>query len=618
MSRNLRFPAAAAARDGSPSRARPGFGLISVLLIMLLAGAIASAAVMFTTGTLLVNSYAARESTLDAAADDGLEQARAQLNGDKTLYSDTGFVLLRGDDHTVKDASGATIPGVTRNIWVGPLGIGTGQFGVFGSVVVEVTDGDNDRVVRREALVQESFAKFAYFTNDEGVIVFGNHDVIQGPVHSNDDITIDATHATFTGQVTTAKTVVNIGNGTFTLAPPKQHVPIIPFPTMTDLNKLATYATAGHTYIDNAPTTGMAAGQAKTRIEFVWRDLNGDGRVDNDEAFMRVYDSSDYRWVVADAPSDGDLRETNNCGDFHWVASVSDSILKPARKHTTSSPDSATIVLTPPGSRTYFSKGQCFLGGDPHIFGGTFTDSTKGTSSAVAADSVFPRGGWRAWPGTIDARVQAQYPKEAKYLFPLSHDLNPTFKGVIYVNGRVAISGVVHGHITLAATDNIIIADNLSYAYVPGAGGCQDLLGLFSGTDIVVADNVLNTPSQINGSGTYYAYGMGDVTINAVILALGSFTAEDYNSGTTSGRTCNTDTDARGCLRLTGGVIQETRGAVGMVDGHGFIKSYSYDTCAAIIPPPYFPTTGRFARGAYYEVNPTTNLRTYFEDLMSH
>ena len=57
-------------------------------------------------------------------------------------------------------------------------------------------------------------------------------------------------------------------------------------------------------------------------------------------------------------------------------------------------------------------------------------------------------------------------------------------------------------------------------------------------------------------------------------------------------------------LRLTGGIIKERRGAVGTTGGTGFLKRYSYDRCAVLIPPPYFPTTGRFIDNRLTEMDP--------------
>ncbi len=40
------------------------------------------------------------------------------------------------------------------------------------------------------------------------------------------------------------------------------------------------------------------------------------------------------------------------------------------------------------------------------------------------------------------------------------------------------------------------------------------------------------------------------------------------------------------------------------MSGEGYVKRYSYDRCAVINPPPYFPTTGRFLDNRYYELDP--------------
>jgi hypothetical protein len=66
----------------------------------------------------------------------------------------------------------------------------------------------------------------------------------------------------------------------------------------------------------------------------------------------------------------------------------------------------------------------------------------------------------------------------------LARRYNPTFKGVIAVDGKVALSGVLPGKVTLSAADDIIFADDVEYA--TGAGLCQDMLGIFYGDDIIV------------------------------------------------------------------------------------------------------------------------------------
>lgn len=79
---------------------------------------------------------------------------------------------------------------------------------------------------------------------------------------------------------------------------------------------------------------------------------------------------------------------------------------------------------------------------------------------------------------------------------------------------------------------------------------------------------------------------------------------------------CEATVWGRGCLYLTGGIIQDTRGAVGLASGRGYLKRYAYDQCAAVDPPPYFPTTGHFARGRFFEVNPVGfDVAAYYQML---
>ena len=184
----------------------------------------------------------------------------------------------------------------------------------------------------------------------------------------------------------------------------------------------------------------------------------------------------------------------------------------------------------------------------------------------------------------------------------------------------MAISGKVRGNITLAATSDIIIADNVTYVTNPGGtvpcnSPVRDILGLFSGTSVIVADNLINAPMRPTSAGAYrtWANRGSDEYVHAVILALSQFTVENYNVDPTDVEDCQGANNARGCLFLSGGIIQNKRGPVGQVNGRGYIKRYQYDACAGANPPPYFPTTGHFVRGHYFEVDPVNfNIATYW------
>jgi hypothetical protein len=573
-----------------------GVALISVLLVTLALVAIAAGALMLTSQTSLVNKYHQRQSLLEAAADAGLEEARSRVNGTKTLYPDTGYNTLE-TDAPVYDAGGAVIPGLQRSLYVGPIGISSGQYGVFGSAVTVVKDLSGNQVVRRLEIVQESFAKFAYFTNVEGSIVFGSGDQIFGPVHSNDDIEISSTGATFHGPVSTAQTITGKSYATFKQGY-NENVSPIAMPQTTALTKLQTQALAGNMAF-NSNNNGQA-GQAEMRIEFVAIDLDGDGLANgSNEGFIKVYQSTDEAWVSASRPTNTSstvfMRSEDNCG--HAAAGHAGAFVNAAAHALEPSADSWADALKSATRR-------CYLGGDSAL-----------NNAFVANDG---KGQWLAWPGAVSALVAGR--PDAQYLFPISRELNPTFKGVIYIAGKVVVSGRLRGRVTLAATNNIIIGDDLTYVTNPAAGTCVDILGLFSGTDVVIADNLINAPTTIedNDAGTYYTLDNdAHEFVHGVVLALSNFTVERYDQGPNSGsagrENCETTQRGRGCLYLTGGIIQETRGAVGTGGGYGNLKRYSYDACAFSSPPPYFPTTGHFAKGHYFEIDPTGfNISTYF------
>ena len=569
---------------------RGGFALITVMLVVVIVALMATSAVVIASAHTLGNRYYDRQSLLDAVALEGMELARAAVNGDKSIYPAEGFTTLE-DGVAVPDGDGSPIPGVQRWTYVGPTGSTSGQYGTFGSIVSVARDQGGGAVVRRAQVFQESFAKFAYFTDVEpSSISFGGGDQIFGPVHTNDYLKIYSSGATFHDDTKTAKTVQGAKYGTFKKGY-VENVGRIEMPATAELTKLQSQAAAGSTAFSGGSPSG--SGEAYLRIEFMALDLDGDGSVTGaDEGFFRVYRSTDQRWVSGDAPSTG-IRNSESCGHYHGATFVS------AKAHPTSGPDSYVASLSN-------STKRCYLGGSDSIFGAfTATDA---------------KGAWVAWPGAIHPSVAGR--TDAGYLFPLSRALNPSFKGVVYVTGKVVLSGVLRGRVTVAATDEIIIGDDLTYASDPGLGTCVDLLGLFSGADVVVADNTLNAPQRPATGNNHFTYDdTKDEFIHAIVLALGNFTVEDYDAGDEKAEKCETALWGRGCLYLTGGIIQTTRGAVGTIGspgGTGYVKRYSYDRCGATAPPPYFPTTGHFTKGQIYWVDPVGfSVSSYFDLLTS-
>ena len=552
-----------------------GIALITTLLVVLVAGALVMGAIIMGSNHILVDKYWQRQSNLVGLTDAGLEVTRSYLNADRSLFPDSGYVTVE-DAVSVYDGQGQVIPGVQRWTYVGPTGITSGQYGIFGSVVSVVRDNGGGVAVRRQQVFQESFAKFAYFTDNEGGnIYFASNDHIWGPLHTNDQIKIHSSRANFHDLVTTGKDVYHAYYGTFDKGY-LEWAPLIPMPETADLVKLKKQAQAGGT--DFVGNLAGGDGEATTRIEFIAVDLNGDGdESDVDEGFFRVYQSADFDWVSA--KGDPYLLNSENCGDYHSGQFIS------AQRHNVEPWGHSALTALKSTSR------RCYLGGADELWGGFVANDGKGQ--------------WLRWNGAVDSRVRALRPLDADYLFPITRPLNPDFKGVIYVEGKTVVSGRIRGRVTVAATDNIIFADDITYVTDPGAGSCEDIAGYFSGERVVMSNNTLNAAWRPASGQSYRTYdeSTGEF-FHGVVLALDIFTAEEYTYGSTSAQYCEGTRSGRGCIYLTGGIIQNIRGAVGLTDGHGYVKRYSYDKCAATEPPPYFPTTGVFVKGQYYQVDP--------------
>ena len=575
---------------------RAGFALPLTLVVIVAVVVLASAASLMSMTSVRVTSYYARQDRLASAAQAGLEMARARVNADPAVYPDSGYVVLE-DEVDVTDALGNSIEGVTRSTYVGPVGITSGEYGVNGSIVSITRDAGGATVVRRQHVAQESFARFAYFTDIEPAhISFGGGDQIFGPVHTNDELKIYASGATFHGPVSTARDIQGRGYGDFRNTV-DEDANRIPMPQLADLMALRAQAQAGGTAF--AGDFAGAYGQATTRIEFVAVDLDGNGDTRGaDEGFVRVYRSNDAAWVVGSGGIGNTMRASRNCGDRHG------GVFRSAAVHPSGGQPANAPVNDDWTAAVTSNSRACYLGGAPELFGGFVVNDGTGQ--------------WQRWNGPVDARLRAQRGAEADYLFPITRPLNPSFKGVIYVAGDVAVSGRLRGRVTVAAEGDIVIADDVVYATNPAMGTCDDILGLFAGGDAIVANTPINAPWRRSNNQAYFSYDdTTDEFIHAFVLTLNVFTVESYDDGSIRDERCEGDRIGRGCLYLTGGIIQSTRGAVGTQQnngGTGYLKRYSYDACGATQPPPYFPTTGVFGRGARYDVDPNGfDVDAYYE-----
>jgi hypothetical protein len=610
-----------------------GMALVFTLAI----GALATSAIVLTSNATLMAKAVDRQREMKYAADAALQMGKSQLNFDPAALPDSADTVLVSNQ-PLYAADGTTLPNIRVNVWAGPTGSTTGQFGRFASVVAQAVDNRGSGAVRRLELVQESFAKFAYYTNSETIlgttIYFNNGDELWGPVYSNDVIHIGSGGAKFHDDVSTSQTISGAGYGTF-MKGYHQHAATINFPSTSVLSTLPAYAhLAGYDFTSGSSSS---VSNVRTRIEFVATDILGTGdSLSIQDGFFRVYtaNSGNYGWLRADWPGGSTTSNYLNCGDWH-VIDGENQFFPVAVHHTSwfksllqthggySSTNATNEYNATVQTIMSHSGARCYPGGDPHLVAVARTtginDPATGSHYTTAAiqkggtDTTFTPvdqyGSWSKYSDTPIAAVAAKRPQDAKYLYPIYRGYNSNVKGVVTFTGNVGLSGTLRGRVTLYSKNgSIVLLDDIRYADDPTLGICADILGMLSDKDIVVADNSINTPQDVNtGSGTTWKSldDSQDMNIHGVLMAMShSFMVENWDSGPNSAVKCQTDWVGRGCLYVVGGIIQDSRGPVGLSSGEGYTKRYSYDRCAAVNPPPYFPTTGRFQDNRYFELDP--------------
>ncbi len=152
--------------------------------------------------------------------------------------------------------------------------------------------------------------------------------------------------------------------------------------------------------------------------------------------------------------------------------------------------------------------------------------------------------------------------------------------GLIISDGYdIRMKGTVVGRVTIAALvkaskgGNVWIDDDLKLKTAGLDPNVGDLLGVCADNDIVIAgyNNALST--HVNDQ--------DGIDIQGTFMArTGSFRADYYDKRIVNGRHT---------LRLLGGIIQNSRGAVGLVGSTGFYKSYRFDSRLARARPPFYP-----------------------------
>lgn len=145
--------------------------------------------------------------------------------------------------------------------------------------------------------------------------------------------------------------------------------------------------------------------------------------------------------------------------------------------------------------------------------------------------------------------------------------------------GDVYVEGTLDGRLTVAAENNIVISDDISYEGGRGAGS-DDMLGL-------VANNFVEImhPVRSNGNNISYLPGGNRFTnpnIDAAILSVEhSFRVQNHHDGS-----------GLGTIDLHGTISQLYRGPVGTFNSwgqvSGYDKDYKYDPRLEFVSPPKF------------------------------
>ncbi|MEZ4587398.1 MAG: hypothetical protein R2909_13465 [Gemmatimonadales bacterium] len=642
-----------------------GVALILALLITLAVAAMAMGGVMIASSGTLTARFTAKEAALHSLADGGLEVARDSINRVFTLLPDTGYITL-APAAAMQDALGSTISGYTRSVYAGKTGGRTGgpatagQYGSnFMSIVSVINDTRGAVAARRGLFTQESWSRFAVAINrwSNSGVVYGCGESISGPFHSNHNLQLQngcsSPKVDFAGAVSVVGSISRVASGNFMQGYQTGVAPLA-WPTPAQLGLMQQYAQdadiAGGDYDLTGGTNGL--NRPCTRLDFAVLDVDGNGTIEWDEGYVRMFrclttnDSSlayvnGRRWSNVPGgisgvsiTSDPNL-VSPNCGQF--AAGVFQSARQQyttAGGGTTGRDAARTALLS--------ASRRCFLGGDPRLFTAVTGDTLLADSTTVNFGLPANTGG--QWvPRRLGAHASVAAVRntiaaggDAEYWIPLGK--NPNFKGVIYVTGDVAVSGRLRGRVSVVATGNLVLQDDFLYWTTPGTDCSEtgDIFGAMAFGNVVIQDNNLQTPFKV--ANTYrglYDDTPADESYHMFLLALGNYGGDipgiPVYSGppspsipTITGERCAGGPS--GCIRISGGMALGnldwwTYWPIGYSNASGWAEAHAYDPCGASNPPPYFPTTGRYVKSRYYELDPVwlnqIGVGSYFAELQS-
>jgi len=640
------------------TRHRRGAALLLALFLTVCLGALAVSSMVMASSSTMVTKYYDRERDFRYAAEAGLALGRSRFLKDTSIHlPDSGYVKLL-DSVTVSDARNVVLPRTRVTVYAGRSGNVTGQFGDFVTLIAKADDGRSTRYVRRLELVAENFARFAMFTNTwQGGLCYTTGEFIRGIGWSNQQWQSCNSPTYFdtigaVGTITGGSPIWKKANS----AKPNQSP--IPLPTVSRLANLPGYAAAAG--LSFTPPSGRAL-----RMEFVAADVdaNGDSTGTN-EGFLRVFRANStgnapslVRLPVWDAngTTKPPVTADSVCGDFHYgkfypivvhkTQWFRDTVGLKVGSSYTRLPlpaDTGKIRVTPSTPTDSLNDAErdrvmnsntarCYLAGSPQLAavervagqpngnGGNWTasDALKG-----GEDTTFtPTGRWGDWIALTDTmatlvRNSTHTRNSAKWLFPIGRSYNSNFKGVVYVNGDILVSGLLRSRLTLYAAGQVTFVDDLVYVTPPNSPGADcfaanaNMLGIIAVDSIMIDQNVMHRPQRATRTTTSVKYlnGSGNnFRLHGVLMSLTKtvgvygFDKGPAIAGTTD---CLGATFSGGCIAQVGGVIEQAISATLSGANTGFAENRQVDQCMSVTSPPYFPTTGRYFNNRYFEFDP--------------
>lgn len=542
-----------------------GTGMLMLILV-------ATSLTVASNGLRKTDTEQDQNGALDAAYA-GVEEYQSRLATDNSYYTygnkDAPFSVATGSTKLTlptgaaanaafglgTSGSWATVPGSTP-IASYRYEVDNSHYSANGTIRIRVTGrvAQSTRTIVAD-LKQSGFIDYLYFTDYEvqdpdltgktqcalhiwegrpstcTSIQFGSTDTVDGPVHSNDTLTVCGSK--FLGKVTSSSTSTPIvvtpsgcAKGSY---PNGQTAPYLqPQVTMPPTNAQLKKETRNDLTASEVPLPGCLY-TGPTVITFT-----ADGKMNVKSPWTKKTQVSETSGVASAAPAMCGTPGTGSNG--------------------LGSTTGATIDVI--ASNVVYVQNVPTLASDPNY------------SSAVPSGfaCVNSNAGWTL--GTTQ--------------FPVANEITPDGSSASKPaygckNGDVFVKGVLKGAVTVGAENYIYITGDLTYS-----DSAKDIIGLVGNNAVWVWNPMKKVTSGSGWNQTTTTKPLltdSGRTINAAILSVAhTFQVQNYDQGG----------DARGTLTVKGSIAQTFRGPVGLVGGSGYIKSYKYDTRFAYLAPPKF------------------------------